>query len=52
MFRTWKRLIALSFGTHRAQFVQRMIGVWPRPFLLRPLLRLFFVIPVERAVIV
>lgn len=30
-------LIALSLGTQRAQFVQRMYFTWPRPFLLRPL---------------
>ena len=41
---TWKRLIALSFGTLRAQLAQRMKGVWPRPDLFLPPLRLFLVI--------
>ena len=39
MFRTWKRLTALSLGTQRMQFEQRMMLVWPRPCLERPLLR-------------
>ena len=41
---TWKRLIALSLGTVRAQLAQRMKAVWPRPFLFLPPLRLFLVI--------
>merc|ERR1719498_1804903 len=39
MLRTWKRLMALSFGTERPQFEQRSMAVIPRPCLLRPLLR-------------
>ena len=41
---TWKRFTALSLGTERAQLEQRMNGVWPRPFLFLPPLRLFLVI--------
>eukprot|EP00429_Kryptoperidinium_foliaceum_P066607 CAMPEP_0176056684 /NCGR_PEP_ID=MMETSP0120_2-20121206/28229_1 /TAXON_ID=160619 /ORGANISM="Kryptoperidinium foliaceum, Strain CCMP 1326" /LENGTH=62 /DNA_ID=CAMNT_0017390191 /DNA_START=271 /DNA_END=456 /DNA_ORIENTATION=- len=41
MFRTWKRLMALSLGTHREQLQQRTMAVWPRPCLERPLLRRF-----------
>lgn len=39
MFRTWKRLMALSLGTQRQQLEQRTMAVWPRPCLERPLLR-------------
>mmetsp|Transcript_10316 Transcript_10316/g.29122 ORF Transcript_10316/g.29122 Transcript_10316/m.29122 type:complete len:84 (+) Transcript_10316:50-301(+) len=41
MFLTWKRFTALSFGTQREQFEQRMMAVCPRPCLERPLLRRF-----------
>ena len=44
MFRMTNFLMALSLGTHRAQFVQRMGCTWPRPFLARPLFLLFLVI--------
>merc|ERR1719498_540658 len=37
MLRTWKRLMALSFGTQREQLEQRTMAVWPRPWLERPL---------------
>ena len=43
MLRTVKRLMALSFGTHREQLEQRTKLTWPRPFLLRPLFLLFLV---------
>ncbi|EGW12519.1 hypothetical protein I79_013506 [Cricetulus griseus] len=43
MFRMTNFLMALSLGTHRAQFVQRIGCTWPRPFLARPLFRLFLV---------
>ncbi|XP_006899602.1 PREDICTED: CD160 antigen [Elephantulus edwardii] len=43
IFRITNFLIALSLGTHRAQFVQRIGCTWPRPFLARPLFLLFFV---------
>jgi hypothetical protein len=43
MFRTVKRLIALSLATHREQLEQRTKPTWPRPFLLRPPFLLFFV---------
>ena len=43
MFLTVKRLIALSFATQREQLEQRTKLTWPRPFLLRPPLRLFLV---------
>ncbi len=39
MFRTWNRLIALSFGTQRAQLEQRTMAVCPRPCFERPLFR-------------
>ena len=35
MLRTVKRLMALSLGTAREQFVQRTNRTWPRPGLLR-----------------
>lgn len=35
MLRTVKRLMALSLGMARAQFVQRTKPTWPRPCLLR-----------------
>merc|ERR1719231_520467 len=41
MLRTWKRLMALSFGTDRPQFEHRSMAVIPRPCLFRPLLRRF-----------
>lgn len=47
---TWKRLMALSLGTQRAQFEQRMAQVWPRPCLLRPPFLLFLVIFCGRTV--
>ena len=43
MFLTVNRLIALSLGTQRLQFEQRMNETWPRPFLLRPPFLLFLV---------
>lgn len=43
MLRITNFLMALSLGTHLAQFVQRTGLTWPRPFLLRPLLRRFWV---------
>ena len=43
MFLITNFLIALSLGTHRAQFVQRTNLTCPRPCLLRPQLRLFCV---------
>ena len=43
MLRMTNFLIALSFGTHRAQFVQRTGLTWPRPFFERPLFLRFFV---------
>mmetsp|Transcript_43621 Transcript_43621/g.97863 ORF Transcript_43621/g.97863 Transcript_43621/m.97863 type:complete len:82 (-) Transcript_43621:8-253(-) len=39
MFLTWNRLMALSFGTQRAQLEQRTMAVCPRPCLERPLFR-------------
>merc|ERR1719343_854573 len=39
MLRTWKRLMALSFGTQRPQLQQRTMAEWPCPCLERPLLR-------------
>lgn len=41
-------LMALSLGTHRAQFVQRMGWTCPRPFLARPLFLLFLVQEMEK----
>lgn len=41
MLRMTNFLMALSLGTQRAQLVQRMGCTCPRPFLARPLLRLF-----------
>jgi hypothetical protein len=38
MLRMVNLLIALSFGVHREQLLQRMGLVWPRPFLFRPLM--------------
>uniref|UniRef100_A0AAQ4QZ90 Transmembrane protein n=1 Tax=Gasterosteus aculeatus aculeatus TaxID=481459 RepID=A0AAQ4QZ90_GASAC len=43
MFLMTNFLMALSFGTQRAQLVQRMGCTWPRPFLARPLFLLFLV---------
>ena len=43
MFLTVKRLMALSFPTHREQLEQRTNLTWPRPFLLRPPFLLFLV---------
>jgi hypothetical protein len=43
MFRTVKRLMALSLPTHREQLEQRTKLTWPRPFLLRPPERRFLV---------
>ena len=43
MFRTVKRLMALSLGTARAQLLQRTKATEPRPCLERPLFLLFFV---------
>ena len=37
MLRTTKRVIALSFGVQRPQFVHRMGETWPRPCLDLPL---------------
>lgn len=45
MFRTVKRLIALSLPTHREQLEQRTNTTCPRPFLLRPPFLLFLVCP-------
>lgn len=39
MLRMVKRLIALSLGTQRAQLEQRTGRTWPRPLLLRPLVK-------------
>lgn len=39
MLRMVNLLIALSLGVHLEQLEQRMGLTWPRPFLLRPLLR-------------
>lgn len=39
MLRMVNLLIALSLGTQRAQLEQRTGLTWPRPFLLRPLLK-------------
>lgn len=41
-------LMALSLGTQRAQFVQRMGWTCPRPFLARPLFLLFLVYDMEK----
>lgn len=43
MLRTVKRFIALSLATQREQFEQRTKVTCPRPFLLRPVFRLFLV---------
>ena len=43
MFLMTNFLMALSFGTHRAQLVQRIGCTCPRPFLARPLFLLFLV---------
>lgn len=43
MLRMTNFLIALSFGTQRAQLVQRTAFTWPRLCLQRPPLRLFLV---------
>lgn len=39
MLRMVNLLMALSLGVHLEQLEQRMGLTWPRPFLLRPLLR-------------
>lgn len=44
MLRTVKRLIALSLPTQREQLEHLTNVTWPRPFLLRPLFRLFLVL--------
>ena len=40
MLRIVNLLIALSLGVQREQLEQRMGLTWPRPFLLRPLMKL------------